>query len=287
MKNHLFSLTLIFCALIASSSCRTEKDYLVTIHTEYGDMKVILYDATPLHKENFLQLARSGAYDSTTFHRVIREFMIQGGDVNAKGEPDPIDYTIPPEFNDTLIHEKGALAAARMGDQVNPNKESSGSQFYIVHGRTYTEEELNTMAYNQKLTVMQQLFMRMIERPEFAELRQEMIELQRAGNYAQMQERIMNSEELIERAYGRELPDFEFSQQQIETYTTKGGAPHLDRGYTVFGRVVEGLPVIDSIANIQTGPADRPLQDIPMTMEVETVKRKDMSRRYGIQYPEK
>lgn len=286
MKNRLFSLSLLFCALIAISSCRTEKDYLVTIHTEYGDMKVILYDATPLHKENFLQLARSGAYDSTTFHRVIREFMVQGGDVNAKGEPNPIDYTIPPEFNDTLIHEKGALAAARMGDQVNPNKESSGSQFYIVHGRTYTEEELNTLVYNQKLTVMQQLFMRMIEKPEYADLRQEMIELQRAGNYAEMQERIMNSEELIESSYGRELPDFEFSQQQIETYTTKGGAPHLDRGYTVFGRVVEGLPVIDSIANVQTGPADRPLQDIPMTMEVETVKRKDMSRRYGIQYPE-
>lgn len=286
MKNHFFSLVLLLCVLIVTSSCRTEKDYLVTIHTEFGDMKVILYDATPRHKENFLELARSGAYDSTTFHRVIREFMVQGGDVNAKGEPDPIDYTIPPEFNDTLIHEKGALAAARMGDQVNPNKESSGSQFYIVHGRTYTEEELNTMAYNQKLTVMQQLFMRMIEKPEYAELRQEMLELQQAGNYAEMQERIMNSEEEIERAYGQKLPDLEFTQQQIEAYTTKGGAPHLDRGYTVFGRVVEGLPVIDSIANVQTDNADRPLKDIPMTMKVESVKKKDMSRMYGIQYPE-
>jgi peptidyl-prolyl cis-trans isomerase B (cyclophilin B) len=284
MNTRFWSLSLLLSLLIVAG-CRTERDYLVTIQTEYGDMKVVLYDATPLHKENFIELARTGAYDSTTFHRVIENFMVQGGDVNAKAEPDPIDYTIPPEFNDTLIHEKGALAAARMGDDVNPAKESSGSQFYIVHGRTFTKEELDALVYNQKLTVMQRLFMRMLEKPEYAELRREMYQLQQAGNYAEMQERIMNSEDLIRKEYGR-LPDFEFSQQQVETYTTKGGAPHLDRGYTVFGRVVEGFPVIDSIAQVATGPADRPVKDIPMVMSVEEVKKKELSRRYGIQYPE-
>ena len=265
--------------------CTAEKDYLVTIRTKFGDMKVVLYDATPQHKENFIKLARSGAYDSTTFHRVIKDFMVQGGDVNAKDESNPIDYTIPSEFNDTLIHERGALSAARMPDQVNPNKESSGSQFYIVQGRTFTEEELNTMVYNQKLTIMQKAFMRLLEKPQYSDLRQEMIELQKAGNYAQMQEKIMNSQDLIEKEFGR-VPDLDFNEQQIKTYSTTGGAPHLDRGYTVFGKVVEGLPVIDSIANVVTGAGDKPEQDVFMTMEVEEVKKKELSKKYGLHYPE-
>ncbi len=284
MKTSFLSLALFSCVLLAGS-CRAEKDYLVTIHTKFGDMKVVLYDATPKHKENFIKLAKSGAYDSTTFHRVIKDFMVQGGDVNAKTEADPIDYTLPAEINDTLIHEKGALAAARMGDNVNPDRESSGSQFYIVHGRTFTEDELNTLVYNQKLTVLQKLFMRMLEKPEYSELRQDMIELQRTGNYAEMQERIMNSEELIEKEFGR-LPELEFTEQQIAAYTTKGGAPHLDRGYTVFGKVVEGLPVIDSIAQVVTGAGDKPEQDVYMRLEVEEVKKKQLSKKYGIYYPE-
>lgn len=284
MKRPILYLSLFISSLLFAS-CAAEKDYLVTIHTRYGDMKVVLFDATPLHKENFIKLARSGAYDSTSFHRVIEDFMVQGGDVNAKQEANPIDYTIPAEFKDTLIHVKGALSAARQGDQANPKKESSGSQFYIVDGRTYTEEELRTMTYNQKLTVLQQLFMRLLEKPQYVELRQEMISLQEKGNYAAMQERIMNSEELIEQEFGN-LPDFDFTQQQIEAYTTIGGAPHLDRGYTVFGQVVEGLPVIDSIAQVPTGPADRPLEDVYMLMEVEEVKKKELSKKYGIHYPE-
>lgn len=280
-----FSIFILLLSSLWFSGCAAEKDYLVTIRTRFGDMKVVLYDVTPQHKENFIKLARSGAYDSTTFHRVIKDFMIQGGDVNAKQEEDPIDYTIPAEFNDTLLHEKGALAAARQPDQVNPKKESSGSQFYIVHGQTYTEEELRTMVYNQKLTVFQNLFMRLLEKPQYSGLRQEMIALQEAGNYAAMQEKIMNSEELIEKEFGR-LPNFEFTEQQIKTYTTKGGAPHLDRGYTVFGKVVEGLPVIDSIAMVVTGAGDIPEQDVFMTMEVEEVKKKELSERYGIYYPE-
>ena len=280
-----FSIFILLLSSLWFSGCAAEKDYLVTIRTRFGDMKVVLYDVTPQHKENFIKLARSGAYDSTTFHRVIKDFMIQGGDVNAKQEEDPIDYTIPAEFNDTLLHEKGALAAARQPDQVNPKKESSGSQFYIVHGQTYTEEELRTMVYNQKLTVFQNLFMRLLEKPQYSGLRQEMIALQEAGNYAAMQEKIMNSEELIEKEFGR-LPNFEFTEQQTKTYTTKGGAPHLDRWYTVFGKVVEGLPVIDSIAMVVTGAGDIPEQDVFMTMEVEEVKKKELSERYGIYYPE-
>lgn len=122
---------------------------MVIISTDFGDMKAVLYDETPLHKENFVKLAKEGYFDGTLFHRVIDGFMIQGGDPDSKnakpgqmlGQGGP-DYTVPAEFNPQLIHKKGALAAARMADQVNPDKASSGSQFYIAQGKTYTKDEL-------------------------------------------------------------------------------------------------------------------------------------------------
>lgn len=277
-------LALALCTILISS-CATEKDYLITIQTRYGNMKAILYDATPQHKENFIKLARSGAYDSTTFHRVIRDFMIQTGDVNAKtpGET-PIDYTIPAEFNDTLIHEKGALAAARQADQVNPKKESSGSQFYIIQGRVFNEEELNAMMFNRSMQQQQDLFRRLIGKPEYASLRQEIIQLQQQGNFAAIQEKIEDSKPLIEKEFGPQ-PDYTLTEQQRQAYTTAGGAPHLDRDYTVFGQVVEGMPVIDSIANVATGAADRPLQDIYMKVLVEEVNKKELRKRYSNFYP--
>ena len=132
----------IFILFIILQSCDMDKDVIITISTPYGEMKAILYDETPLHKQNFIKLSESGQFDSTIFHRVINEFMIQGGDVNLFDEDKPIDYTIPAEINDNLFHRKGEIAAARMGDNVNPNRESSGCQFYIVQGKVYTEEEL-------------------------------------------------------------------------------------------------------------------------------------------------
>ncbi|AHM61831.1 cyclophilin type peptidyl-prolyl cis-trans isomerase [Flammeovirgaceae bacterium 311] len=271
--------------LFLISSCATEKDYLITFQTRFGNMKAILYDATPQHKENFIKLARSGAYDSTTFHRVIKDFMIQAGDVNAKtpGET-PVEYTIPAEFNDTLIHEKGSLAAARQADQVNPKKESSGSQFYIIQGRTFTEEELNAMMFNRRTQQKQDLFRRLLGKEEYANLRKEIIQLQQQGNYAAIQEKIEGSDAMIEKEFGPQ-PDYTLTEQQRQAYTTIGGAPHLDRDYTVFGRVVEGMPVIDSIANVVTGAADRPVDDVYMTVKVEEVSKKELRKRYSNYYP--
>ncbi len=125
---------------------------MVLISTNYGDMKAVLYDETPLHRDNFIKLVKEGYYDGTLFHRVIDGFMIQGGDPNSKtakpnqqlGSGGP-GYTIPAEFKQELIHKKGALAAARMGDNVNPQKASSGSQFYIAQGKRYTSDELNML----------------------------------------------------------------------------------------------------------------------------------------------
>ncbi|EMR04201.1 peptidylprolyl isomerase [Cesiribacter andamanensis] len=273
-----------FCVLLLAS-CKTEKDSLVIIQTRYGDMTAILFDATPRHKENFLSLARSGAFDSTTFHRVIQEFMIQGGDVNAKTpDADPIDYTLPAEFNDSLIHRKGALAAARQADQVNPKKESSGSQFYIVQGKIFQEEELRAMMFNRSQQAKQEGFKRLLGMPQYLRLRQEVMQLQQAGNYAAIQEKMEESLPLIEKEFGPQ-PRYALDEQQVQVYTTIGGAPHLDREYTVFGQIVEGLSVIDSIASVRTAAANRPVEDIHMRLRVEDVSLKELRKRYPAYYP--
>lgn len=138
--------------LLSLTFKKKETETFVLITTNYGKMKIRLYDETPQHKANFIKLVNEGYYNGTLFHRVISGFMIQGGDPDSKtakpgqmlGNGGP-GYTIPAEFNANLFHKKGALAAARLGDNINPNKESSGSQFYIVHGKTYSMEDLNSM----------------------------------------------------------------------------------------------------------------------------------------------
>lgn len=193
---------------------------IVKIITDFGTMTVKLYNETPLHRDNFLKLAREGFYDSLLFHRVINGFMIQGGDPDSKraaagvplGSGGP-GYTVPAEFRSDLIHKKGVLSAARMPDQVNPAKASSGSQFYVVQGKVYTREELTG----------------------------------------------------FEQRFG-----LKFTQQQIDAYTTVGGTPHLDGGYTVYGEVIDGMNIIDLIAVQKTGPNDRPVKDIRMRVEIVT-----------------
>ena len=194
-----------------------EKCY-VNLHTEFGDMLIELYDETPLHQENFLRLVKEGFYDELLFHRVIQGFMIQGGDPDSKGaSPDQSlgrggpGYMIPAEFKDHLVHFKGALAAARLGDAANPEKRSSGSQFYIVHGKPLDEAGLNQ---NES----------------------------RKGK--------------------------RYSADVRSEYLTNGGTPFLDYEYTVFGKVVKGLDVIDKIASMPTGTADRPKQDIKMSFKI-------------------
>jgi cyclophilin family peptidyl-prolyl cis-trans isomerase len=195
-----------------------EQVQMVKITTDFGEIVLKLYNETPEHRDNFVKLVGEGFYDGVLFHRVINAFMIQGGDPNSKdaqpGQPlgtGGPDYTIQAEIVPGLFHKKGALAAARMGDQMNPERRSSGSQFYIVQGRVWTQEELDRME-------------------------------QQRGQA--------------------------FSPEQRQAYTTIGGTPHLDAGYTVFGEVVEGLEVVDMIAAVQTGPGDRPVQNVAMKIEL-------------------
>jgi peptidyl-prolyl cis-trans isomerase B (cyclophilin B) len=195
-----------------------EPEKIVLITTDFGTIKVKLYNETPLHRDNFIKLVSSGFYNGLLFHRVINQFMIQGGDPdsrNAKagqmlGNGGP-GYTIPAEIMPQYFHKKGALAAARMGDNVNPQKESSGSQFYLVQGKVHSNEELD----------------------------------------------------FFESRTGKK-----YAAAQRNAYTTLGGTPHLDGGYTVFGEVIEGLDVIDKIAQVPGDGQNRPLKDVKMTVSI-------------------
>ncbi len=275
-----------FLSVLLLVSCSTEKDHLVTIETKFGDMKVILFDQTPKHKENFLKLAEAGQLDSTTFHRVIEGFMVQGGDVNAKEDvKEPVNYTIEAEFVDTLIHEKGYLAAARMGDQQNPTKASSGSQFYIVHGQKFSEEELRSIVDGAYRGELQRRFGMLLRMQEYEDLRDEIINMQNAGDMEGIYNKMEQYETVLVEQYGP-INRKSLTQKQIDAYTTVGGSPHLDGEYTVFGKVVEGLAVVDSIAAVPTGPGDKPLEDVYMTISVEEVSKKKITDTYGHIYPE-
>lgn len=266
-----FVLPLATISLLALLSFSFKKrDTLVKISTPYGDMKVKLYDETPLHQENFLKLVDEQFYDSTLFHRVINQFMIQGGDPESKnakagamlGNGGP-GYQIPAEFNPNFIHKKGALAAARQGDNVNPKKESSGSQFYIVHGTTFDSVQLGEMESKKKGMMMRSLGQAYLEAPENAQCKQDLIVANNTRNRVMMD----SLNQVIMAAIQPQLDSTGFTAEQKEIYATIGGAPHLDGEYTVFGEVIEGLDIIDSIATQPTNNQNRPNQDIWMVMK--------------------
>jgi len=272
MKNIVFALLGI---VLAFSAC-AKKDYVVTIKTSYGDIKVILYDQTPEHKENFLKLAKSGDYDSTIFHRIIKNFMIQGGDVNAKsGNENKIDYTVPAEFVDSLFHHKGALAAARKGDNINPKKESSGCQWYIVQGQVVPEAQLTT-----DMQKVNQYLPQLMQKPDYAHLRDELSKIYYEQGQEAYADKIMECVPIVEKEFNIKCTR-EYSAERLQAYTTIGGTPHLDDEYTVFGRVVEGLDVVDKIGAVQTATMDKPAEDIFMTMEVKAMSPKKLKKLYG------
>lgn len=275
------NLLLIATIILTITSCSNKnKDYLVTIHTSLGDMKVILYDETPLHKANFIELAENGEYDSTIFHRIIKQFMVQGGGIDMKNN-DRSTRTIPAEIVKGFYHHKGALAAARQGDQVNPEKASSWCQFYIVQGKTYTDEELSAYEEQMNQGKKQKLFTEIIKRPENADLLGAGQEYQRQGNRQALDSIMAIVMEKVDAAF---TPD-QLTEEQKELYKVDGGSPHLDNEYTVFGRVVEGIEVIDKLAAVETGGRDKPVEDYFLTMEVETLSKKKITKDYGYEYP--
>ena len=228
-----------------------------------GDIIVRLYDETPIHRDNFVKLVKEGYYDGTLFHRVIKDFMIQGGDPDSKGAPagkmlgvGGPDYTLEAEIKDGLFHKRGALAAARQGDQVNPERRSSGSQFYIVWGQVYSEAQLRQFSKQLRMQQIQAAFNRLA-----SEHRDEIMQLRRDRNRAGLQEL---QDKLAAEAEKQAGTSAGLTDEQQIIYSTIGGTPHLDGQYTVFGEVEEGLDVVEMIQSSATGRADRPVDDIEM-----------------------
>lgn len=242
----------------------------VKIHTSMGDIIVRLYDETPKHRDNFIKLASEGYYNGTLFHRVIRDFMIQGGDPDSIGAPagkmlgtGGPDYTIPAEIvYPKLFHKRGALSAARLGDDMNPERESSGSQFYIVWGQKYNAGQLKQMERQMQMQQEQAVFDRLV-----AEHRAEIIQMRKNRDRTGLQE-LQDRLNAETHAICQEMEKPHLTPEQTEVYTTIGGTPHLDGQYTVFGEVVEGLDVVERIQSCETMRGDRPKQDISMTVEV-------------------
>ena len=283
MKNKGVFLLLI-CAIGFFTSCEAKKE-IVVFETPYGEMKAILYDETPIHRDNFLKLAKSGGFDSMLFHRVIDKFMIQTGDLVTGKLGKSVDYRLEPEFRpDQFYHQKGALAAARMGDEYNPKKESSGSQFYIVQGETFDEEGLKARAQRRDFLKLYGLFQRTLKNKKAPELIEKwnyhLNKYQEDTTYdfgTAQETLIFNSRPTLEKLYG-DLTDPGFSDVQKEIYATIGGAPHLDTEYTVFGMVVEGLDVIDKIATVPTNERDQPLDELRVTVKVISIGEKEFNK---------
>ena len=238
----------------------------VKIETTLGDIIVRLYDETPIHRDNFVKLVKEGYYDGTLFHRVIKDFMIQGGDPDSKGAPagkmlgvGGPDYTLEAEIKDNLYHKRGALAAARQGDEVNPERRSSGSQFYIVWGQVYKENQLNQLGKQIRMQKVQDAFNDLAKAR-----REEIMQMRRERNRAGLQEL---QDQLIAEAENK-VGKQGLTDEQMQLYSTVGGTPHLDGQYTVFGEVEEGLNVVEQIQNTATGRADRPTNDIDMRMTI-------------------
>ncbi|MCM1370079.1 MAG: peptidylprolyl isomerase [Candidatus Amulumruptor caecigallinarius] len=257
-RNKLITLLITAVMIMANNM---NADNVVDIKTTLGDIKVKLYDDTPAHRDNFLKLVREKYYDGVLFHRVIKDFMVQTGDPNSKtadsttmlGAGDP-SYTLPAEINyPRHFHKYGALAAARTGDQVNPERRSSGSQFYIVTGTKLTDGELEQLAARAAMSKRQDYFRKLTN-----EHRDTISALMSAGDKEALEALRRNLIEQTEKNVKVEpLP-----AEMIEAYKNVGGAPHLDGQYTVFGEVIEGMDVVEKIQNVPTGRADRPKEDV-------------------------
>lgn len=234
---------------------------VVEIKTTLGDIVVKLYDDTPLHRDNFLKLVKDGFYEDVLFHRVIKDFMVQTGDPTSKGAaPGEMlgtgnpGYTIEAEIAyPRHYHKYGALAAARTGDAVNPEKRSSGSQFYIVTGRKFNEDQLKNYAMQSVMAQRQ---------AAFGKLSQQYADSIRAMQQSGDNEGLMKLRDKLIAQVESEIPEMPMDEKIAADYSTIGGTPNLDGEYTVFGEVLQGMDVVEKIQNVETDRNDRPVEDI-------------------------
>ena len=259
--------TLVLLGLVSMLSCTTnynDNNRYVNISTDVGDIVIKLYNETHKHTENFIKLTEENFFDGLIFHRVIKDFVVQGGDPETKnaepgklyGEKDA-GYLIDAEIVDTIYHKRGVIAMAREGDDVNPEKKSSSSQFYLVVGKVFTEEELNKLEdkLNKKLR----------EKTE-KKLYDSLLGSQSNLNPKFLNEVTQKVSILADSIM--KVKHIKFNENQRKIYTTVGGIPHLDGNYTVFGEIVEGYDVVEKISQVQTDSNDRPLKDIKFKVRI-------------------
>ena len=256
MKPSIFIKVCLLTCMLLFTKCSANDPTKIVIITDYGDIVLQLYDQTPQHRDNFIKLVKQGYYDGTLFHRVIKDFMIQGGDPNSKnaqpgeklGSGGP-GYTIPAEFVPKYIHKRGALAAARTQ---NPMKASSGSQFYIVQGKIFNEDELDMVEVQIAQQYAQQMY--------FQYRREEQDAMQKAGQTVELDTLHARASRRAS-AWLRQNP-YQIMPEDRAVYETIGGAPLLDGEYTVFGEVIQGMEVVEKIIAVDTDENNRPIQDV-------------------------
>jgi peptidylprolyl isomerase len=262
------ALLLCLAGLLSCNANQGNENTIVSMKTSLGDIKIKLYDGTPLHRDNFISLVKSGFYDGVSFHRVIKNFMVQAGDPetktgSAKSIPDSLKtYTIPAEFNPQYYHKRGALAAAREGNETNPEMRSSGTQFYLVQGVKFSDEELNQAEQRINSTAKQN---------RFSVLMKETADSLRIAGKTLSDAEIQETASIKMFQYLTSFKEFRMPEDQRNVYKTIGGTPRLDGSYTVFGEVIEGLDIIDKIAEVQTDNADKPVADVKI-IKIKIVK---------------
>ena len=268
MKRWMFCIGFMF--LLLGTVSAQEKETFALIETNLGTMKVKLYNDTPIHRDNFIRLAKSGHYNGTLFYRVIKDFIIQGGSSDSRGAR-PGQFigfgeaiTLDAEMKQHHYHKKGALAAPRQPDRVNFLKESDISQFYIVHGKQYTDEELDIIEKSVNIPIKNA-----IQRKYYTPKKKVLLDsLRKQKKTAEFREIAGKIKQDIAFEWNANTDKVYMPKDKREAYTTQGGVHHLDKEYTVFGEVVEGLEVIDKIAALQTDKNDRPLKDVTIKVKI-------------------
>lgn len=244
---------------------------IILIETNLGNIKLMLYKETPKHRKNFLQLVENKHFDGTLFYRVIKGFVAQGGSQDSRNAAagKMIGYgdsnrSIESEFNDRFFHKKGALAAPRKPDKVNVFKESDVSQFYIAHGRVFTNEELTLLEKEKNIPLRKRIVKKYLTKSKRAVLDS----LKKAKKVPEFRAIAKQIKEAIEFEYNSSTEKLEFSEARRKAYTSIGGVPHLDYNYTVFGEVISGFTVLDKIANLKVDANDRPYTDVKMKVKI-------------------
>jgi peptidyl-prolyl cis-trans isomerase B (cyclophilin B) len=254
---------LFLLCIVSAATLQAQNRYpVIVIETNYGTMKAMLYDDTPRHSDHYLKLIEDGYFNGTLFHRVVKNFVIQGGAQDSRNAPAGIqigggrtDMDLMPEFRENRFHKKGALAAPRRGDNENPQKKSDASQFYIVHGKEYTQGRLDTMEMAVNVPIKNQII-----RTHYSPHKDELARLKESDpqRFNAMLDSLLG---VVDSLYAVAPGKFFLPEGLKEAYTQHGGLHHLDGEYTVFGEVTEGLEVIDKIAALQVDGNSRPKSD--------------------------